>query len=243
MSYFHIFLYIFLYKWLLKRNLATALPLKSKLLRKSQHFIAIDRSFKMLKNIWISKNFNCFKISPDKRSLRLWNKYFLTEIYKIYKTFAFQVLWKCSSWASRYGAVQMFFLTPTKNMFLGKFVKWVRFLAVLREYIFYNVLKELRFVKWVRLSEQNCIVKWEIFFPSFCWLWYFLPENLKLVDKLQIRGFESFILHFKIRFFGTALRRFSQWDFKISRCRPTMVGFFSAPPIKRLSTALYWQGW
>ena len=39
---------------------------------------------------------------------------------------------------------------------------------------------ELRFVKWVRFFERNCIVKWVIFFASFCWLWDFLLENLKL---------------------------------------------------------------
>ena len=49
------------------------------------------------------------------------------EIYRNIQTPAFQIL--SSSWASRNGAVQMFFLTPTRNMFL----------AVLGEYIFYNV--------------------------------------------------------------------------------------------------------
>ena len=38
------------------------------------------------------------------------------------QTFAFQVLRECSSWASRNGAVQMFFLTPNRNMLAGKFV-------------------------------------------------------------------------------------------------------------------------
>ena len=45
------------------------------------------------------------------------------------QTFAFQVLEESSSWESRNGAVQMFFLTPTRNMFF----------AVLQEYVFYNV--------------------------------------------------------------------------------------------------------
>ena len=39
---------------------------------------------------------------------------------------------------------------------------------------------ELRFIKWVRFFERNCIVKWVIFFGSFCWLWDFLLKNLKL---------------------------------------------------------------
>ena len=41
--------------------------------------------------------------SPDKTLLRLWNKYFLTGIYRNMKTFPFKVLQECSSWASRNG--------------------------------------------------------------------------------------------------------------------------------------------
>ena len=59
---------------------------------------------------------------PEKSFLRLWNKYFLTEIYKNIQTFAFKVLRKCSSWESRNGAVQMVFLTPARNILAGKFV-------------------------------------------------------------------------------------------------------------------------
>ena len=40
------------------RNLATAFPFKSKLTGQFQRFNAIDRSIKMLKNSWISKNLN-----------------------------------------------------------------------------------------------------------------------------------------------------------------------------------------
>ena len=45
-------------KWLLMRNLATISPLTSKLSGKFQCFNAIDGSIEMLKNSWISKNFN-----------------------------------------------------------------------------------------------------------------------------------------------------------------------------------------
>ena len=93
--------------------------------------------------------------------LCLRNKNFLTEIYRNIQTFAFKVLQKCSSWASRNGAAQMFFLTPNRNMLGGKFVKSERFLTVLREHIIFNF-------KWVRLFEQNCSVEWVIFFASFC---------------------------------------------------------------------------
>ena len=50
-------------------------------------------------------------------SLRLWNKNFLTEINRNIRTFTFKVLQGCTSWASRNGAVQMFFLTTNRNMF------------------------------------------------------------------------------------------------------------------------------
>ena len=66
---------------------------------------------------------------PDKSFLRLWYKSFQTLIYGNIETFAFQVLRECSSLAPRNGAVQMFFLTPARNMFL----------AVLWDYIFCNV--------------------------------------------------------------------------------------------------------
>ena len=54
---------------------------------------------------------------PDKALLRLWNKRFLKKIYRNIQTFAFKALQECSSWASRKGATQIFFLTPNRNMF------------------------------------------------------------------------------------------------------------------------------
>ena len=56
---------------------------------------------------------------PDKSFLLLWNKHFRTEIYRNIQTFAFQVLQESSSWASRNGAEQMFFPTPTGDMALA----------------------------------------------------------------------------------------------------------------------------
>ena len=44
-------------------------------------------------------------------------------MYRNIQGFAFKVFQKCSSWVSRIGAVQMFFLTPNRNMFAKKFVK------------------------------------------------------------------------------------------------------------------------
>ena len=83
-------------------------------------------------------------LSPDKILLPLWNKNFLTEVYRNIKIFAFKVLQKCSSWASRNGTVpflHMFFLTSSTEMFAGKFIKRKRFLAMLREHIIFNVIE------------------------------------------------------------------------------------------------------
>ena len=68
----------------------------------------------------------------DKMLLCLWKKKFLTEICRNIQTFAFKVLQKCSSWASRNGVVQMFALAPSRTMSAGKFLKSERFLPVLR---------------------------------------------------------------------------------------------------------------
>ena len=49
---------------------------------------------------------------PDKALLRLWNK---REINRNIQTIALKLLQECSSWASRIGAVQIFFLTPERE--------------------------------------------------------------------------------------------------------------------------------
>ena len=85
---------------------------------------------------------------PDKILLGLWNKKSLTGIYRNIQTFAFKVFQECSSWASRDGALQMFFLTPIRNMLAEKFLKSKRVLAVLREHIIFNV-------KWVEVRKLS----------------------------------------------------------------------------------------
>ena len=70
----------------------------------------------------------------------------------------------------------------------------------------------------MRFLEWNCIVKWVILFASFCCLWEFLLENLKLIYKLLIIYFLVQVL-----FFGTVLGHFSQCNFKIFHRCPTMV--------------------
>ena len=66
-------------------------------------------------------------------------KNFLTEIYRNIQTFAFKVLQECSSWESINEAMQMFFLTPNRNISAEKFLKSERFLAAMREHIIFNV--------------------------------------------------------------------------------------------------------
>ena len=75
----------------------------------------------------------------DKILLRLWNKNLFTEIHRNIQTFAFKVLQECGSWASRNRAVQMFFLTPNRNMFAGIYVKPEGVLGALREHIAFNI--------------------------------------------------------------------------------------------------------
>ena len=132
-----------------------SLPLKVQI-EKFQRFNAINGSIKMLK---YRRNFQKFQLKSNilKRFFRYkqWaasrklfspipptrlkfrtEKNFLTEIYRNVQTFAFQVLRECSSWASRNGTVQMFFLTSTRNMFAGKFVKWVGFWLCCKSIVF-----------------------------------------------------------------------------------------------------------
>ena len=82
--------------------------------------------------------------APDKILLLLWNKNFLTEIYRNIQTFAFKVLQECSSWASRNGAVQIFFLEK----------------HVLREHIIFNV-------KWVEVRKMSEIF-WAKLYCKMC---------------------------------------------------------------------------
>ena len=156
-------------KWLFNRNLAATLPLK------------FDESIEMLKNSWIFKSFN----QKEKFQLSAQRKLFSPPPNKNFsgtKLFEGKLTGICRHWFSkcsenadlgRLEMVQckMFFLTPTKIILL----------AVLQEYTFYTVewfeSCKMREVFWARLYCK-------IFFASFRWLSNFLPDNLKLIDKL-----------------------------------------------------------
>ena len=96
-------------------------------------------------------------IPPDKILLRLWNKYFFKEIYRNIQTFVFKVLEEYSSWVSRNGPLQIFFLTPNRNMFARKFIKWERFFIVFWEDIIFNI-------KWVEVNKIS-----EVFWVKPYW--------------------------------------------------------------------------
>ena len=106
-------------------------------------------------------------------------------IYRNIQTFALKVIQECRSWATKNGAVQMFLLTPNRNMFSGKFLnqKWF---SLYCGSILFSASSELRFVKWVSCFEKKYIVKWVIFIASFCWLLEFLLENLILRTILMM---------------------------------------------------------
>ena len=61
------------------------------------------------------------------------------EIYRNIQTFAFKGLQESSSWVARNGAVQIFFLTPHRNMFARKFVKSERFFGCIWEHIIFII--------------------------------------------------------------------------------------------------------
>ena len=151
------------------RSLATILLLKSRCL-KNFSFLILQIDFQL-------KQKNCKTLyevqtpsrlrklfslppthpSPDKILLRLWNKNFLTEIYRNIYAFTFKVLQECGSWASRNDVKQMLFLTLNRNMSAGKFVKSERVWLCCGSK-FLSMLSQLRFVKRVRFFERNCIV-------------------------------------------------------------------------------------
>ena len=139
------FIFILFYterKWLLMRNLVTIFLFKSKLSVNLQRFDAIDGSI---------ENFQLkLKIVKQAQS-------FIRKIYRKLQAFTFKVIQECSSWESRKGAVQLFFLTPKKKkkkMLARKFLKWDRFGLCCRSMLFW-MSSDLRFVKWLSFFERK----------------------------------------------------------------------------------------
>ena len=79
------------------------------------------------------------------------------------------LLQECSCWASRDSAVQFFFWhqteAPSMENLQSQKVFWL-----CCESMLFSMSIELRFAKWLRFFEQNCIIKRLIFsgFETFC---------------------------------------------------------------------------
>ena len=114
-------------------------------------------------------------------------------------------------------ALQMFFLKPNRNMLAGKFVKSERLLAVLQE----NIISNIKWVEVCKTSEVSwakLYCKMSDLLASFCWLWDFLVENLKLNSDDVQRGRWNVWTHKKnnilqkwilnVRFFSDCFRAF-----------------------------------
>ena len=162
--YFIDILFYILRKWLLIKNLARILSLKSKLPGKCRRFYAINKSIKILKKNLIFQKFQLnWKIvkhftgpkqlaalmklfcvltthSPsDKILLRLWKKTFFTEIYRNILTFAFKVLQECSFGRQEMVECKCFFWHQTEACLLENFGKLKKVLAMLQDHIIFNV--------------------------------------------------------------------------------------------------------
>ena len=93
------------------------------------------------------------------------------------------MLQESSSRAPGNGAVKIFFLTPNRSMFAGKFVNWESFLAVFREHIIFNVKRvEVRKMSEAFLSEDLLRNEW----PFSLAFIGFLLENLELKKTLMM---------------------------------------------------------
>ena len=130
-------------KWLLVRNLAIILPLKSKLSEKFQRFNAIDKS------IEIEMLFP--HPTPSPHQVKFYyvseTKIFLRRYLQIYG----HLLSKCFKNAVLHRQEMVHaisFLTPSRNVIALKFVKSEIFLVVLWEHIIFNV-------KWVDVHKMS----------------------------------------------------------------------------------------
>ena len=140
----------------------------------------MDGSVKKLKNDWIFKKLQLkwkivkhfmrpkmrlafrklFSLPPNhphqKKCFYVFGKKFSYRHIQKVQTFAFKVFQKCSSCASRNGAVQMFSLTPSINKSAGKFWKSERSLAVLQEHIIFSV-------KWVEVRKISQVFRAKLY--------------------------------------------------------------------------------
>ena len=120
--------------------------------------------------------------------------------------------------------------------------------------ILFSMSKELRFVKWATIFEQNCIVKWVMFFRWFLFALRLsarksgIKRTLMMrtgvrgpklytrnnIFKKRITNMRFWIIYIlvQVSFLGTALGRLSKWVFLIFRRWSTMVAdIFTQSPL------------
>ena len=137
----------------------------------------------------------------------------------------------------------MLFLTPNRNMLVGKFVNWEGVLAVFWEHVIFNFkrveIRKISTVLWAKLYFQmSDLFGWFLLALRFSATnsgikkmervglkKYFQKKNCKYEILNHLYFGPSFV------FWGTALGRFSQWFFLIFRHRPiTVADIFTQPP-------------
>ena len=148
------------------------------------------------------------------------------------------MLQESSSVASGNGAVQMFFLTPNRNLFAGKFVNWESFLAVFWEHFVFNFIRveicEITVVFWAKLyckmsdifrwlllalrfSATNSGIKNTLMMSTGTWgLKMYARNNIFKKKELQIWVFESFIFWSKFRFSEDCFRVFFNFSSSVN---------------------------
>ena len=142
------------WKWLLKGNWATILhyPWIPNYLEHFSVSVLLMELPKMLKNSCIFKTFSFQTFYEAKviiQSLPTKQKVpaSLEQIFSEGDSQEYLGIWKWSFGLLKM-KLSMFHLAPTRNMLAGIFVKWARFLAVLREHIFYHV-------EWVEVHKMS----------------------------------------------------------------------------------------
>ena len=153
----------------------------------------------------------------------------------------------------------MFFLTPNRNMFAGKFVNWESFLAVFWEHIIFNFkrveIRKMSEVFWAKLyCKMSDLFRWFLLALRFsatnsgikktlmmstgtCALRLYARKN---IFKKRITNMRFWIIYILVQV-SPALGRFSQCFFFLifvdgQPWRPTIL--LMRPTIKKLPTAL-----
>ena len=157
-------------------------------------FNAIDRSIEMLKNSWISKNFywneKCLNI------LRIPNSDLPEGNYSAFHQIKVSYVSGTNIFKWRFtGIYRHLLFMCSENAVLEplEMVERKCFSDTNLKHVFGCVVGVYFLLCWESWDSENewgflskTVLYWVMFFASFCWLRDFLPENLKLEDKLQI---------------------------------------------------------